>query len=89
MLISTLVGTPPNLSFARIFAIYFPNAPDISFASWFFYAFPIVVVLFLITFGYLYFVFVKRDTSDWTTIDTSMIKDEYKKLGVWIIEKKY
>jgi len=86
--ISTLVGTPPNLSFARIFAIYFPNAPEISFASWFFYAFPIVIILFLITFGYLYFVFVKRDSSEWTTIDTSTIKDEYKKLGAWIIEQK-
>jgi len=86
--IATLVGTPPNLSFARIFTIYFPNAPDISFASWFFYAFPIVVVLFIITFGYLYFVFVKRDSADWTTIDNSTIKDEYNKLGPWIIEQK-
>ncbi len=31
--IATLVGTPPNLSFARIFDIYFPDATDISFAS--------------------------------------------------------
>lgn len=86
--ISTLVGTPPNLSFARIFVIYFPNAPEISFASWFFYAFPIVVVLFLITFGYLYFVFIKRDSSKWTSIDTSTIKREYLNLGVWTVEQK-
>ena len=25
--IATLIGTPPNLSFSRIFAIYFPQAP--------------------------------------------------------------
>lgn len=31
--IATLVGTPPDLSFARIFNIYFPEAPEISFAS--------------------------------------------------------
>jgi len=86
--ISTLVGTPPNLSFARIFTIYFPNAPDITFASWFFYAFPIVVILFTITFTYLYFVFVKRDASQWTTIDASTINNEYKKLGEWISEQK-
>lgn len=86
--ISTLVGTPPNLSFARIFVIYFPNAPEISFASWFFYAFPIVLILFLITFGYLYYVFVKRDSSQWTSIDTSTIKTEYSNLGPWIIEQK-
>ena len=86
--ISTLVGTPPNLSFARIFVIYFPNAPTISFASWFFYAFPVVVVLFLFTYAYLYFVFIKRDASQWTTIDNSTIKNEYKKLGIWVQEQK-
>ncbi len=86
--IATLVGTPPNLSFARIFTIYFPNAPDISFASWFFYAFPIVVILFTLTFGYLYLVFVKNDAKEWVTIDSSTIKNEYLKLGPWIIEQK-
>lgn len=86
--IATLVGTPPNLSFARIFTIYFPNAPDISFATWFFYAFPIVVLLFIITFGYLYLVFIKRDAKEWTTIDSSTIVKEYEKLGPWIIEQK-
>ena len=86
--IATLVGTPPNLSFARIFAIYFPNAPEISFASWFFYAFPVVVIVFTITFIYLYYVFVKKDASEWTSIDNSTIKNEYKKLGVWTFEQK-
>jgi len=38
--IATLVGTPPNLSFARIFQIMFPEAPEISFAQWFFICFP-------------------------------------------------
>ena len=38
--IATLVGTPPNLSFVRIFAIQFPEAPEISFASWFIFVFP-------------------------------------------------
>ena len=86
--IATLVGTPPNLSFARIFAIYFPNAPEISFAAWFFYAFPIFVILFTITFIYLYLVFVKRNKQKWTNIDNQTIIDEYKKLGPWIIEQK-
>lgn len=40
----TLIGTPPNISFARIFAISFPEAPDISFSVWFAMAFPLVVV---------------------------------------------
>jgi len=86
--ISTLVGTPPNLSFARIFTIYFPNAPEISFASWFFYAFPMVVILFTITYGYLYLVFIRRYEKGWSTIDTSTIESEYRGLGPWVIEQR-
>lgn len=81
--ISTLVGTPPNLSFSRIFTIYFPEAPEISFASWFFYAFPVVVVLLSITFGYLYLIFFKNNSRNWKTIDTSDLQLEYQALGPW------
>ena len=86
--ISTLVGTPPNLSFARIFTIYFPDAPEISFASWFFYAFPIVVILFTISFGYLYLVFIRTKSNAWTNIDTKDIQLEYNQLGPWVIEQR-
>ena len=40
----TLIGTPPNISFTRILAISFPDAPEISFSVWFAMAFPLVVV---------------------------------------------
>lgn len=86
--ISTLVGTPPNLSFARIFVIYFPDAPEISFAAWFFYAFPIVVVLFLIAYVYLYLAFIKYKSNNWTSIDTKDISLEYNSLGPWIPEQR-
>lgn len=86
--IATLVGTPPNLSFARIFAIYFPNASDISFASWFFYAFPIVVILLSVTFGYLYVVFIKNKSDSWTNIGNNDIELEYDALGPWLTEQK-
>ena len=32
--IGTLIGTPPNLAFSRIFAITFPEAPEITFSQW-------------------------------------------------------
>ncbi len=78
--IATLVGTPPNLSFARIFDIYFPEAPEISFAVWFFYAFPISLTMFIVLFGYLYFVFVKRKR-DWKSLSSEEITQDYKDLG--------
>ncbi len=30
---ATLIGTPPNLAFARIYAITFPEAPEVSFTA--------------------------------------------------------
>ena len=42
--ISTLVGTPPNLSFARIFEITFPNAPPVIFGQWILLGLPLSVV---------------------------------------------
>jgi len=46
--LATLIGTPPNLSFARILTIVFPEAPDISFARWFVFALPLSVVFLVI-----------------------------------------
>ena len=42
---ATLIGTPPNLSFSRILAITFPDAPEISFAQWMLFALPTTVKL--------------------------------------------
>ena len=78
--VATLVGTPPNLSFARIFYIYFPDAPEISFALWFFYAFPITLILFGVLFGYLYFVFVKHK-GGWKSLTRREILEEYQGIG--------
>ncbi len=50
--VATLIGTPPNLFFARIYKIYFPQAPDIDFAKWFSFAFPLSI--FLLAAAYLY-----------------------------------
>ena len=52
--ISTLVGTPPNLSFLRIFSILYPESPSISFGQWIAFAFPITVVMFFFTLCLIY-----------------------------------
>ena len=85
--IATLVGTPPNLSFSRIFYIYFPDAPEISFATWFFYAFPISIILFIILYAYLYFIFVKRK-KNWKSLGREEILKDYKALGKKSFEEK-
>lgn len=47
---STLIGTPPNLSFVRILEMTVPNSPEISFGRWFVVAAPISITLFIACF---------------------------------------
>ncbi len=85
--IATLVGTPPNLSFARIFQIMFPEAPDISFANWFIFAFPVTVIFFCIVWIYLYFLF-KPTSKNWGDIDSKTFKEQYNFLGKTSFEER-
>ncbi len=51
----TLIGTPPNLAFARIFAISFPEAPEISFSRWLLLGVPLIVVFLAVIWAFLTF----------------------------------
>lgn len=62
--IATLVGTPPNLSFARIYHIMFPMAPEISFAQWMLFALPLSMVMLAATWLYLKTLFFRKITLD-------------------------
>ncbi len=86
--IATLIGTPPNLSFTRIFKIYFQEAPDISFAQWLFFALPLSVLLLIISFIYLYFVFFKESKVSFSEGKT-IIEKEYRQLGKMQYEEKW
>ena len=85
--VSTLVGTPPNLSFARIFQIYFPDAPEVSFASWFIFAIPLTIVFFAIIWVYLFAIF-KPKKGSWEKTDSQNLRAQYKDLGKASFEEK-
>ncbi len=85
--ISTLVGTPPNLSFARIFSIYFPEGPDISFAQWFLFALPITLLFFMLVWGYLYSIFGPHKHK-WPKLDHGTFRRQYRELGRAGFEEK-
>ncbi|MBN2805985.1 MAG: SLC13/DASS family transporter [Prolixibacteraceae bacterium] len=85
--IATLVGTPPNLSFARIFQIYFPEAPAISFASWFLSAMPVTIILFGITWVLLYTLYAPRKAS-WKHDLRDSFSEQYQQLGKMKREEK-
>lgn len=84
--IATLVGTPPNLSFARIFQIMFPQAPDISFSSWFIFAIPVTIIFFGVVWLYLYLLF--RPGKSWKSLGEANFKTQYKELGPASFEEK-
>lgn len=84
--IATLVGTPPNLSFARIVNIIFPEMPDVSFADWFLFAMPVTVLLFVSAWLLLFFMY--RPEKTWKKIQLSDFKKEYLQLGKPKTEEK-
>ena len=77
--IGTLIGTPPNLAFIKIYKIIFPEAPQISFGSWMMLAVPISILMLLFTALLLLKFYYKLDKD--LSLDPNFIRDEYKKLG--------
>ena len=85
--VATLIGTPPNPMFVRVYKIHFPQAPDISFAQWMAFALPLSLVLLTLAYLYLYFVFVRRSKGG-MKIDKRFIENEYRSLGPMSYEEK-
>ncbi|MFW5805695.1 MAG: SLC13 family permease [Bacteroidales bacterium] len=85
--VATLVGTPPNLSLARIFEMYFPEAPEISFSKWMIFALPITILMFICTWCYIYLKFIKKGGA-WKSIKRYELKKELVALGRMSYEEK-
>ena len=85
--IATLVGTPPNLSFLRIFQIMFPLAPEVSFTKWLLYAFPVAVCLFVFVWWLLYFMYGPKK-GQWRSLEKGVFHQQYKALGPMLFEEK-
>jgi sodium-dependent dicarboxylate transporter 2/3/5 len=85
--IATLVGTPPNLSFLRIFQIMFPEAPEVSFTAWFLYAFPVAVCLLAFVWWLLYSMYGPKK-GQWNALEKGIFRQQYKGLGPMAFEEK-
>lgn len=77
---ATLVGTPPNLSLVRIYNIYFPHAPEITFSNWIIFALPVSLLIFAFTWFLLYTSF-KPAKGEWTDIDCFTFHNQLKQQG--------
>jgi sodium-dependent dicarboxylate transporter 2/3/5 len=83
---ATLIGTPTNLVFLKIYESHFKNGPTINFANWMIFAFPIYVILIIAAFLILYFFF--RPKKKLEIIDSTFFQIENMKLGKVTYEQK-
>ncbi len=79
--LATPIGTPPNISFLRISEILFPEAPTISFGSWFFAILPVVIVLLPIAWILLVRLFGCRAPRGSSSSGPGVIAEEIRALG--------
>ncbi len=84
--ISTLVGTPPNLSLERIFQITFPEAPPLAFGVWFVMAAPISALLLACAWALITQVFFRISRE--VAVDRDVVESEMRKLGAIGFEEK-
>ena len=78
--VATLVGTPPNPIFVKVLDIVFPKAPEVSFSSWFLFAFPLSALIFAITWTYLYQLYKPKKASH-KKIDATSFSEQYHQMG--------
>ena len=84
--IATLMGTPPNMSLARILEISFPNHLELDFRTWTSFAFPLSLV-FLITAWHALINLSKVRTIR-ISLNSNFFHNEYKSIGPITYEQK-
>jgi sodium-dependent dicarboxylate transporter 2/3/5 len=84
--ISTLIGTPPNMSLARILEITFPDRAELSFVWWFKFAFPLSLT-FLIA---AWFTLTKlaRLGSLKVSVNKNYFIDQHQQMGAMTFEQR-
>jgi sodium-dependent dicarboxylate transporter 2/3/5 len=84
--IGTLIGTPPNLIFLRMYKINFPDNPIVKFGEWMVFGVPLAVVMMIIAWFILTKVVFRMDKD--LVLNRAIIKEEKTKLGKMTYEEK-
>uniref|UniRef100_A0A7V4E1Y6 SLC13/DASS family transporter n=1 Tax=candidate division WOR-3 bacterium TaxID=2052148 RepID=A0A7V4E1Y6_UNCW3 len=83
--ISTPIGTPPNIVFLGQFKKLFPELPDITFAKWCLFGFPLSLTFLIITWLLFYLIFLRKEN---IKIGYEKINEEREKIGKMKLEEK-
>ncbi|MBX2861226.1 MAG: SLC13 family permease [Vampirovibrio sp.] len=83
---ATLVGTAPNLVFVKIFQISFPNAPEISFSQWMFFALPFAIAMVVAVWWILSLLYAPKGSE--LSVDPEIFEKERAELGPICYEER-
>ncbi len=83
---TTLVGTPPNLSLVRIFEILFPEGPEIAFGQWMIVALPVGIVM--LTVAWLLITRVLYRAPPHVKVEATVVERELARLGPITFEER-
>ena len=78
--IATLIGTPPNLLFLRVYKIQFPDSPEISFAKWMAMGIPFSAIFLFIAWALLAYILFPAG-KEMLLKGRDVIRHELQKLG--------
>jgi len=82
----TLVGTPPNMIFAGMYANLFPNAQPVTFLNWMAFGIPFSLTLLVVCYFILKRMFIPAEHN--IQFDMSYIKQQHRNLGRIKYEEK-
>ncbi|KAJ9180841.1 hypothetical protein P3X46_009039 [Hevea brasiliensis] len=87
---STLTGTGVNLILVGMWKSYFPQANPISFSTWFFFGFPLALVIFLALWAILCLLYCSRGSGQVLSayLDRAHLKRELETLGPMAFAEK-
>ncbi|PKA51340.1 Tonoplast dicarboxylate transporter [Apostasia shenzhenica] len=87
---STLTGTGVNLILVGMWESYFPQEKPISFSTWFFFGFPLALVIFLALWGILCLFYCSRGSKKTLSpyLDRAHLKRELESLGPMAFAEK-
>ncbi|XP_051126058.1 tonoplast dicarboxylate transporter [Andrographis paniculata] len=87
---STLTGTGVNLILVGMWKNYFPDANPISFNTWFFFGFPLAVVIFIALWGILCLLYCRKGSSQALSayLDKAHLRRELDLLGPMAFAEK-
>ncbi|XP_059438496.1 tonoplast dicarboxylate transporter-like [Corylus avellana] len=88
--ISTLTGTGVNVILVAMWKGYFPHEEPISFSKWFFFGFPLALLVFFALWGVLCLLYCSRGSGEALSayLDKAHLKRELELLGPMVFAEK-